>query len=250
MAISAELIDRYITNNTPFEANASYLQRLKRFAKIIGPSDDQKCHYCYIYLDPRHPGNYRYTLPSGKVVRFKFKPFYVGKGKNGRKYAHLWGHTDTRNTKKHNTIRKLAALGLEPIVKNTRVVSENLAFAFEVDLIAGIGRSHIMTGPLSNLTAGGEGTTGYRHTAATKKLISKASKGNQYAVGKMSDRGRQNISRSLKGIPKSEAHRIAAGLARRGIKPSETTTHKMRLAKLGKPWTAARRAAQNAKQGE
>lgn len=47
----------------------------------------------------------------------------------------------------------------------------------EKELIAKYGRIHLNTGTLCNLTEGGEGTIGYKHSEETKKLLSEQRKG-------------------------------------------------------------------------
>jgi group I intron endonuclease len=64
-----------------------------------------------------------------------------------------------------------------------------------------------------NLTDGGEGAFGYKHTEETKKRVSEA----------------------LKGVKKSEETRKKMSLARLGIKYSEETKQKISAAKKGKP---------------
>jgi hypothetical protein len=125
----------------------------------------------YVYaLDPRKPGLYRY----GHWV-FHFEPFYVGKGKGKRftKHERFALSGSTRNIHKVNKIRKIAALGYTlPVRLLRRNLDEQSAFDLEIRLISTIGRGR--TGPLVNKTSGGEGISGYKHTAETKKKISDA----------------------------------------------------------------------------
>lgn len=60
-------------------------------------------YYVYVYYDPRN-----------------FQPFYIGEGKDNRKFSHL---SDRMETKKTNTIREIEAAGLKPIV---RVIAKGL----------------------------------------------------------------------------------------------------------------------------
>lgn len=158
MSTQRALIEAYIAQNTPFTPRISYksvmLLLATNLAKVI-ECDTSPDYYCYIYLDPRCPGLFEYVLPSGKVVKFKFRPFYVGKGKNDRYKDHM-NEIDTENVSNKLTIlRELAELGLEPIIKIMKSrVEEDVAFAIEIDLIAGIGRIG-RTGPLTNVSNGG-----------------------------------------------------------------------------------------------
>lgn len=86
-------------------------------------------------------------------------PFYVGFGKNERKYDHLNEAKKTStNSHKLNTIRKILRGGMTPIIQ---LVDENLtrATACELEefLIQVIGRADQGNGPLTNLTKGGDG---------------------------------------------------------------------------------------------
>lgn len=123
------------------------------------------CSY-YVYL---------YLKPDGT-------PFYVGKGKGDRWKWHLteakkYSSTDT-NRLKVNTIRKILKSGQEPIVKFVDSnISEEQAFELEEFLISEIGRIDLGTGTLTNLTNGGEGTSGHSHTEDSKLKISAAISG-------------------------------------------------------------------------
>ena len=112
-------------------------------------------YYIYIYLDPRKIGRYCY-----EDVCFLFEPIYVGKGKNGR-YKRIYG----RNPIFKNKINKIKRLEIEPIIfKLYETLSEQQSFELETKLIKGVGRIDLGTGPLVNMTNGGEGTSGYKHT--------------------------------------------------------------------------------------
>lgn len=102
-------------------------------------------YYTYIYINP-----------ANNI------PFYVGYGKNNRYLDHL--KEAKRNPKpeksKHklNTIRKILACNLEPIIK---IIDANLskeqAIGLEKFLISFIGRKDLNCGPLTNMTNGGDG---------------------------------------------------------------------------------------------
>lgn len=167
-------------------------------------------YYVYIYLDPRKPGNYQYGEYS-----FDYEPFYVGKGYYKRMLSHL-NRAKNKNVRKItptiSKIRKLLKLNLVPIIK---IVTENLieqeSFNLEISLIKLIGRKEFTTGPLLNLTNGGDGVSGLIVSKETRKKLSKASKG--------------RIPPN-KGIPLTSEHKQRLREANLGKKQSEETKQK------------------------
>lgn len=130
--------------------------------------------YVYLYLDPRKMGEYRY---GDDVYSFEWEPFYVGKGKDGRKTDHLneakRNYTEG-NQLKLNVIRKIWKEGLEPIiiVYKDNLTEDEAIYQFEIPMIAAIGRRDKKLGPLTNLTDGGEGVSGYVYTEERKRIQS------------------------------------------------------------------------------
>src|ERR1700737_1272948 len=187
----AKLILAYKTKYSDRKPYSKYRTRLRRLAVCLDTLkskrnseklDTKKIYYTYVYLDPRYPakfkGQYKYILPSGLVLYFSHKPFYVGKGKGSRMLAHLKGSSEgyidsERNPFKTNVINKILQLGLEPIIIDTASrFNEALALAFEIDMIGGIGRRDRKLGPFTNLTDSGEGTSGRNQTDEAKAKIS------------------------------------------------------------------------------
>jgi hypothetical protein len=117
--------------------------------------------YTYIYLDPRKPGIYKY-----KEYKFNFEPFYVGKGSNNRCFIHLKCN-DKSNLYKTNKIKAILSKSLQPILIECQSIK------LEIDLIKIIGRINLGTGPLTNLTDGGEGHSGMIVSEETKRKIGK-----------------------------------------------------------------------------
>lgn len=118
--------------------------------------------YVYVLLDPRKPGCFKYGSLS-----FDYEPFYVGKGKGKRDRSHFrMGNVrqDAARIKspfKVNKILKILESGLEPIVvRIKKEATERVAFKLEVRAIELIGRKP--SGPLTNLTDGGDGVSGYK----------------------------------------------------------------------------------------
>lgn len=111
--------------------------------------------YNYIYLDPRKPGRYTY---EGLNFSLLFEPFYVGKGHKKRYLAHL----SKRNLKeKHYKNHKIKAISesfdiREYIMVFNRCDEHDCVKNYEEFLITTIGRIDLKTGPLTNLTSGGD----------------------------------------------------------------------------------------------
>lgn len=137
-------------------------------------------HYVYIYLNPLKPGIFNYGR-----FEFNYEPFYIGKGFNNRINTHLKEAKHviendiepTGNRHKLNTIIKIVNSGFEPIrIKLYDNISDFSACRCECYLINLIGRHDLKKGPLTNMTAGGDGVSGYKHKKETKKLIGTNSK--------------------------------------------------------------------------
>ena len=90
--------------------------------------------------------------------------FYVGKGSD---YRH--SETSNRNKHWHNVVNKGGFVS-EIIFDN---LNEELALLIEVELIDKYRRLNYK---LTNMTDGGEGVSGYKHTKETKKLLGELNK--------------------------------------------------------------------------
>lgn len=105
-------------------------------------------YYVYIYLDRTKPGQYIYG-----DISFLYEPFYVGKGGNDR--FKPYNHVTDKNELVSNKIKKLGYENIFIPIINCN--SEFNAFGQEQYLIQLIGRRELQTGPLCNMTGGGEG---------------------------------------------------------------------------------------------
>lgn len=91
-------------------------------------------------------------------------PFYVGFGHGNRMYSHKSVSMSGKNPNRNNyslghTIRKLIRDGGDIIYKQITNLTVEQAKAEEIKKIKQIGRLDLGTGPLCNLTDGGDGTT-------------------------------------------------------------------------------------------
>lgn len=135
-------------------------------------------YYTYIYLNPLKSGSYNYG-----TYMFNYLPFYVGKGKGDRKKVHLRNVKNNgkydKNLHKVNTIKEILANGMEPIIQEIHhSENESDILDSEIYLIKLIGRSDLKTGPLTNLTDGGDTVNlslESREKMRNKKLGCKAS---------------------------------------------------------------------------
>lgn len=123
--------------------------------------------YVYAIVDPTKPGPFYYGH-----WKFSHEPFYVGKGHGGRTSSHL---AASHNPIVFNKIIKFRRSRLEPIVtmKSVRLFEPD-ALKLETRLITKIGRRDLKTGPLCNLTSGGDGLQG--SSKITRNRISESVK--------------------------------------------------------------------------
>lgn len=131
-----------------------------------------KNFYLYIYFDSNKPGIYSY--PNGIVLCFE--PIYVGIGKGKRYLAHMEEakvNYKSGNQLKLNKIRN-TPVHVEILYKD---ISWFSASRLERVFIKNIGRLNLATGPLTNLTDGGEGSFGRFCSEKTRQAISDANKG-------------------------------------------------------------------------
>jgi len=172
---------------------------------------DYRPFYVYIYLDPRKPRKYKYG-----DYEFDYEPFYVGKGKNKQYLSHLKEAmlNKSRNTFKIRKINKIKRAGFLPlIIKVEKNMTENKSFDLETELIKKIGRTNLGTGPLVNLTDGGEGPSGRIVSEETKRKIGEFQKGKI-----VSEETGKKISEANRGKKRSKETKRKQSEAQKGEK--------------------------------
>ena len=130
--------------------------------------------YVYVLLDIRKEGIYKYKNLNASL---SFEPFYVGKGKGRRCFHHFCKCNLKENTHKNNLIKKIFnETGKYPeVIIVESGLTEDAAFAWEMNYIKTIGRINLNTGSLVNIDDGGiKGRTGFHHSPESKKKMSEA----------------------------------------------------------------------------
>jgi hypothetical protein len=145
-------------------------------------------------------------------------PCYVGKGK-GRRWLDHERMPNHYNKHLASLIKK--AGGELPKVKIRAGLTNAQACEIEVALIKAIGRRDLGTGPLVNMTNGGDGKVGYVTPPETREKIRQSNTGKTASAqtrARMSAAGNGKpkppghgaaVSAALKGKPKSDEHRAA-----------------------------------------
>ena len=182
--------------------------------------------YVYAYLDESE----RINKNIGGYF-FEFRPIYIGKGSKKRDVSHL----QYRKYFDYLFYRKLNSMinknNKPKIIRISYFENESDALKFESNLIKEIGNIK-NNGYLYNLTDGGAGLSGFKHSPETKKILSENGKNR-----KLTKEHRDNISKSLKNKQKPIGFAEKISKIKSGKSPSDESKKKMSDAKKGKaPW--------------
>lgn len=160
------------------------------------------------------------------LFRLNGIPCYVGKGKDDRWLCHF--KIGAAHTNRHLARIIAKAGGMLPKIKFREGLTEAEALALEVALIAAIGRE-ARGGPLVNLTDGGDGVSGMRHSVEAKTAIRTKMLGRV-----ISKETRLKISAATLGKVVSEETRAKIGAASATKTHSDETKRKIGDAQRGK----------------
>lgn len=168
---------------------------------------------CYIY---------RHIKPNGEV-------FYIGIGSGDNNYKRAYAKIG-RNKKWKKIVKEF---GYEvEILKSS--LSRKLAEELEILLIDFYKREDCCDGVLCNLSDGGRGNTGLKHSEATKYKMSKDRKGKRAGKNspmfgkKLTKEQKEKISKANKGRTWTEEHRKKYIKSRTGVPISEEHKEKLR----------------------
>lgn len=142
--------------------------------------------YVYALTDPRNEGRF----------------FYIGKGKGYRAVNHLKPHANRENNSKQATIKAIREVGLEPgVVYLFKGLTDAEACEWEKTLIGFYGRKDLGLGNLTNLTNGGDGTAGRKHSEETKKKMREADRSGYKRSVPVSKEAIDRLLASRVGVP-------------------------------------------------
>ena len=174
---------------------------------IIENYDSFNKKFCvYVFLDPRKPGIYKF----GDLC-FEHEPIYIGKGTESRPKRHLFLYKRS-SIRFYNKLKSIVRDGHDPLYQ---ILYKNLtevdSFLEEKRLILLIGRVE-SGGTLLNLSDGGEGQSGFKHSEESKKKTSTSIRNNKEWLDYMkSDEFSDKVSKSLmghegygKGVPRKD----------------------------------------------
>ena len=185
------------------------------------------------------------------------QPCYVGKGKSGRWLAHEKAGERHSNSFFAELFVTARVIGVKLLpIKIREGLTEDEAIATEMALIRAIGRLDQGTGPLVNLTDGGEGMSGHVPSEATRKKKSKIAMGHPVSAevreilrgahlgvapwnknkktGALTSEHREKLkaAKAVLGYKFSEEHRKRLSEANSHRICSDKTKEKMRVAAL------------------
>lgn len=190
------------------------------------------------------------TIIYGLVDPFSGFVRYIGQSTNGVRRAKVHSYPVQlqiqRHTHKSRWLSKLKTTGGPKIVVLEVVPSVDQLSDYERFWIA---QGRGLGWPLTNITDGGEGLLGYKHSVVTKKKIQLANLGKKFSAASRAKMGeakrnpsaeaRQNMRKAQLGRPApkiSKAGRERMRRSKEGVPRDTETKEKLRYAHVGKTW--------------
>lgn len=140
-------------------------------------------------------------------------------------------------------LSKIDKIGKDNVIIEIEVMpNENEAFLCEISRISAIGRKILNTGPLVNLTSGGEGGSGRVVTEETRIKLAASAIGNKNSIGRKyicSESTKEKLRICNLGRKHTEETKKKISLAgvgnknRLGCKVSDETRKRMSLSRVG-----------------
>ena len=168
-------------------------------------------------------------------------PFYIGKGRGLRMKDHLKPSSRCHRSHKNSVINKAMKEGVSVLVEIIHHgLTESDAFEIEIAEIRKYGR-RVNGGCLTNATDGGEGVSGWRHTAVTREKLSKTLKSmsavlsDRQTGSKKTEETRKKMSNAKRLM--SDDTRAKIGSASMGRKHTADARKAMSIRKTGRPVT-------------
>jgi len=171
--------------------------------------------------------------------------FYIGKGTGNRRYS-KWN----RNSHWRNKVKKHGGFDVKILIDN---LLEEQAFEIEMLYIESVGLDN-----LCNMTVGGEGISGYKHSKETCKKLSISNSGKKLSPDtckKMSDSrkgkkyalGYRHTEEAKMRIREASTGRKLSEEARKKLSESTKGEKNHKFGKFGKDSTAAKAVSQYTK---
>lgn len=164
----------------------------------------------------------------------KNEPFYIGIGSD-KEYKRAYFRWD-RNKYWNNIVSK-TDYDVEILIDD---IDWEMACKKEVEFISLYGRFDLGTGSLVNMTNGGDGTLGMRHSEESRKRMSEKRKGIRQYVATQETKNKLSEIAKKRGIPSEqlkkmmESKRMVGWTShRKGIKHTEEAKEKMSKSRTG-----------------
>lgn len=164
------------------------------------------------------------------------EPFYVGKGRGARAHSHA-----SRNPHWKNIVRKEDGRNVNLVAHD---LDEEFALLLEIETIDKLRR---VGAALVNITDGGDGVSGLRHTPASRLKMALSQIGKKQSkehIAKViearrgyvvSEETRRKLSAANRGMKMTDEQRLKLSLSKRGSKLSDSHKKAISKASLGIP---------------